>query len=497
MSPARPPAGLRLPPREVAWFLQEVVAARTRVLRPGQIERVRQQRLRRVLAAASRTALYRPHISASGAAAGALDDVPPVTKQTFVERLADTITDAGLSERALLRFVRDEDRAGTLLNDEYLVAVTSGTTGQVGIFVNNLESWSMTRGLTFARIFQHALRKRDTLRSLVRGKTRMTFVVANRGHFMSALLAMRVPALGRLFVTPQVLSIDMPLGAIVDELNRTRPHLLHSYATVLELLAAEQRRGALRIAPDVITSGSEPLTLSCRAALLDAFPGAKLVETYAATECVPMATSCSHGHLHVNEDACILEPADADGHPVTKGGVSSTVLVTNLLNTAQPLVRYVLTDQLEFLDGQCECKSPFGRVRVHGRTDDTIFLRGGDDMWQAHPPIPFEILFLRVPGLLQYQLQHIRQNNLKVLFVTEKGGSASRVASFVDDKMGQYLREHGLYDEVTYTLEQVAEIPRQERGHKMRQIISHVPKPYAAYESAQRVRERRHGRTEA
>ena len=34
-------------------------------------------------------------------------------------------------------------------------------------------------------------------------------------------------------------------------------------------------------------------------------------------------------------------------------------------------------------------------------TDDTFFLITDEGSWQAHPPIPLEVIFLRVPGLLQ------------------------------------------------------------------------------------------------
>ena len=49
-----------------------------------------------------------------------------------------------------------------------------------------------------------------------------------------------------------------------------------------------------------------------------------------------MATACPLGHLHINEDACVLEPVDDDRRPVPYGQTASRVLVTNLLNVVQP-----------------------------------------------------------------------------------------------------------------------------------------------------------------
>lgn len=452
---------------------------------------LRRSRLRRVLDAARRTRLYRGSLSAEDASAGRLEAVAPVSKRAFLARVEDTLAAGDVSRAELERWIRDPALAGQLLHDRYLVAMTSGTTGQVGIFLNDLESWAQIRAITFARIFRGRLGVADLARSLRPERYRMAFVVASGGHYMTSLLARRVPRLGSLVVDANVLSIEMPVPAMVRLLNEHKPHLLHSYPTLLELLAHEQRRGALAIAPEIITAGSEPLTPTCRQALEEAFPMARLVETYAATECVPMATGCPYGALHVNEDACILEPVAEDGQPVAPGQRAERVLVTNLLNTAQPLVRYEVTDQIQLDAEPCGCGSPFGRLRVHGRSDDTFFLRDQSGAWQAHPPIPLELVFLAVPGLLQYQLVHESQNELRVCFVTEPEVAGQQVADVLDAQLRRYLADHGLQESVAFTLEEVAAIERSGESRKVRQILSRVDRPGAEVRSGLEVRERR------
>jgi len=478
--------------REVAGFVKSVVEA-MRVGRAGvdAVAGARQARVRMVLEAASRTRFYGPAISESALREGHLEDVLPTSKEAFLARLEETVTDGDVSREELEQWVRDPARVGQLLNDKYLVAMTSGTTGQVGIFLNDIDSWARTRGLMFARMFQERMRAGDVLRALRPQRMRMAFIVAAGGHYMTYLLARRVPRAGALMLDARVFSIEMPVPAMTRQLNAFAPQVLHTYPTLLELLAHEKRRGHLTIEPEMITCGSEPLSQSCRDALRQSFPNADVIETYASTECVPIASACRYGHLHVNEDACILEPIDDEGRPVAPGQRCERVLVTNLLNTAQPLLRYELTDQLEIDARPCDCGSAFSRVRVFGRTDDTFFLHDMSGAWQAHPPIPLELVFLQVPGLLQYQLVHERQNELRVFFVAEREAHGQQVAGVIDAQLSRYLGDHGLTASVSFSIEQVDRIERPAESRKIRQIKSLVTRPGGATQSAQQVRERR------
>ncbi|MCC7110059.1 MAG: hypothetical protein IT382_12270, partial [Deltaproteobacteria bacterium] len=454
--------------RELVTFGAELVQAYRRTGAPrAALREVQLARLRAVLDAAERTRFY------GGRPLRALGDVAPVRKAEFQARLDDTFTDPALSRAELAAFVYggggnggggnggggnggggNGGAPGTLLRGRYLVATTSGTTGQVGLYVNDLEGWSRQRAIVFARIFQGLLRP-EGFALLAKRRYRMAFVIATGGHWATSILAGRMPALGRAVAESRVVPVDLPLAEVVAQLNAIKPLLVHSYATFLEVLCAEARRGALRIDPEIVSAGSEPLSASCRAAVAAAFPRARLVETYAATECLAMATSCPHGTVHINEDACILEAVDDELRPVPRGVEGSRLLVTNLLNTTQPLVRYELTDSATLLEAGCPCGSALPALRVRGRTDDTFVLVDELGRNQAHPPIPLEIAFLDVPGLLQYHLVHERQNWLRLSFVAEPHATPAEVARGLDARLGRYLDDHGLGRTVSFLVEQV------------------------------------------
>ena len=464
--------------REAARFLAALHRARDMEKRGFQKwKEVRDKRLEHVLNAASKTELYRGKVPEAGDPMERLRAIEPVSKEEYLNDLQATLTDGVLTHSDIMSFVRGASSPGSLMNNEYVVAMTSGTSGQVGVFINGQKCWARTRALTFARIFQGRLNAKDFLRLVKYRRYRMAFVIATGGHYMTYNLAIRIPPMAQPFVDARVHSVDSSISDLVARLNQHKPHYVHSYPTILELLCAEKKNGRLDIQPEMITSGSEPLTEKCRQAVRRSFPDADLRETYAATECVAMATSCKHGRLHINEDGCILEPMDAKGRPVPYGKRADHIVVTNLLNQTQPLVRYVLTDQMQVTDEKCPCGSPFSTISVHGRTDDTFFLFSPDEGWQAHPPIPLEIIFLKVDGLLQYKLVHEKQNVLRVFFVSEERVRSSQVAALLDNELQRYLRRHRLLESVSYTIEEVSRIERHATSQKVRQIRSLVSKP--------------------
>ena len=61
-------------------------------------------------------------------------------------------------------------------------------------------------------------------------------------------------------VNLQAFTIMTPLATTDANLNRFNPHYLHSYPTFLEMLAHAQLQGELKVEPEFISLGSEPVS---------------------------------------------------------------------------------------------------------------------------------------------------------------------------------------------------------------------------------------------
>jgi len=131
---------------------------------------------------------------------------------------------------------------------------------------------------------------------------------------------------------------------IVRRLNEAQPAVLLAYATKLAELAREQREGRLRLNLRAVTSMSEAISPAERAAAGQAF-GVPVTDMFVSTEGLVGHSEPGGTVLTFASDTCIAECTDDEDRPVPDGVASAKVLVTNLHNLTQPIIRYELTDR--------------------------------------------------------------------------------------------------------------------------------------------------------
>jgi len=81
--------------------------------------------------------------------------------------------------------------------------------------------------------------------------------------------------------------------------------------------------------------------------------------------------------MHLFDDMCIVENVDDDGRAVPPGETGSRLLITNLFNRVQPLIRFEVTDLIRVDPEPCSCGRPLMRVgSLEGRAEDILRLGG-------------------------------------------------------------------------------------------------------------------------
>lgn len=402
--------------------------------------------------------------------------IAPITKTELMARFDDTIAHRAMTLEQARAFTEEPSNVGKLYDGRFVIATTSGTTGRVGFFVTDRDAWARLNGGLLARILRHRLVPHEIIRFCWGRRYRMAMTIATGGHYITQLVSTFQPFLARAFMTMSAFSVTSPLEQTVARLNRYRPHYLHSYPTYVEVLAQAQLAGDLAIDPEFVSLGSEPVSQLARETIKTAFPNAEVSETYGATECLTIGNQCKHGNLHLNTDLCVLEPVDADGHAVPVGTPSAKVYLTNLENYGQPLIRYVLEDSVTVLDGACDCGAAFPMIRVEGRSDDTFYLEDDRGGFRAFPPVPFEVLFLNLRGLLQYQLVHEAQNRLTIRYVVDREADPSVLSAELSRRFTTYFADNHV-TRLELDVAPVDALERQAQGHKLRQVYSKVPRP--------------------
>jgi phenylacetate-coenzyme A ligase PaaK-like adenylate-forming protein len=388
--------------------------------------------------------------------------LPVIDKKKLMARFDDWCVDREITLERAQAFADDPNLIGERFLNKYTLLTTSGTTGTRGVFVLDDRNMAVTNAMAF-RALTAWLNVRDFVRILF-GRGRMAMVMATGGHFASAVAAARLEkSQGRRL---EVLSVRMPVPELVLRLNRFRPVLLAPYASMAALLASEQEAGRLHIDPVLLALSAEGLPQDEYSRIARAFK-AKVGNSYAATECLFFSYSCEHNWLHVNSDWVVFEPVDAVYRPVRPGGPSHTVLISNLANRVQPILRYDLGDSILQQPGACPCGNPLPAIRVQGRSAEVLtFVADKSDRVNI-APLAFSTLADRTPGLQMFQIVQTAPMSLRVRLQTHHADS-DRVWDTVQTGIERLLAEHGLNHVV---LERADEPPERSKGGKFRQVI--------------------------
>jgi phenylacetate-CoA ligase len=320
-----------------------------------------------------------------------LGSLPVMTKGDVMTHFDGIVTDPRLTLERVEAHLDGLSRDAYLL-DGYHAVASGGSSGRRGVFVWSWESWPPC----YLGFLRHPLRRRMSDPELAAKPLVLASVVAQHATHMSS-------ALSQTFASPAAivrhLPVTLPFDEIVEGLNDAQPELVLGFASALHRLAFEARAGHLRIAPRGFISVAEPLLPEIRAAL-EANWTAPVYNWWGTSEGGPLAASCGEGPgMHLSEDLVIVEPVDRDGRPVAAGERAAKVLLTNLANHAQPLIRYELTDEVTLLDEPCACGSSHALIAdIEGRLDDGFAYPG---VGLVHPHV-FRSPLGRAPGVVEY-----------------------------------------------------------------------------------------------
>jgi len=287
----------------------------------------------------------------------------------------DWVTDPEISLAGVTAFVADRGHIGERYLGRYVVWKSSGTTGEPGIFVQDDDALATFDALMAVHLDPIRFAAQYSWDLVARGG-RAALVAATGDHFASIASWQRV-CQSSPWIAARGFSVMDPLPRLVAALNDYQPVFLASYPTMLSLLAEEQEAGRLRIELIRLWSGGECLAPDGGSAIERAF-GCPLTNEYGASECMSIGFGCGEGWLHVNADWVLLEPVDRDYRPMPPGEASHTVLLSNLANHVQPIIRYDLGDSIIAKSEPCTCGNPLPAIRVEGRRDDVLSMRASD-----------------------------------------------------------------------------------------------------------------------
>jgi phenylacetate-CoA ligase len=362
-----------------------------------------------------------------------LEALPILDKATLMERFDDIVCDRRLRRDALLGHLDGLDHDALLLR-EYRVMTTSGSSGRKGLYVYDRAGWTA--------ICAQLLRYNDWA-GLGPRIPRLKIAAIGGGsptHMTRRVADTMAVGLHRLLR----LAVTAPVPELVERLNAFRPDALNTYPSMAMLLADEQRAGRLRLSLKVLSTSSELRTPEMTAVIEEAF-GVRAHDLYGTTEGLWGASCEQGGGLHLFEDLVLAENVDEEGRPVPDGERGARLLVTNLSNLAQPLIRFEVSDVVTIAPEPCPCGRTLRRMRaVEGRADAVLRLPGDTGARVPVHPLQFGVITAD-SGVREFQVLQ-RGDGVHVRVVVREGQPAGAVAERLRERVGERLAALGVRD---------------------------------------------------
>jgi phenylacetate-CoA ligase len=361
----------------------------------GRIEAAQRDGLRRLLAhAAEHSPFHRRRLAAVDIDAidpADLSSVPVMTKSEMMAELDDVFTDRRLNRGLIEEALTATEAEPIPIRGEYIALASGGSSGQRGVFVFDRPA---VAGF-FSALSRSLMARLQALGGPPPDGLPIVLVAAASAvHATGVAPALTAGAHMPFRFIP--VAATLPLPEIVARLNALQPPALFGYPSVLARLAAEQQAGRLHVAPMAVSSTSETLLTEARAAISEAF-AVPVVDTFGSTEGLVGTSAPGDSVLVFNTDMCIVELVDDDYRPVPAGVASTKVIVTNLYNLTQPLIRYELADS--FVRQPDAAEHGHLRAQVQGRMEDVLHY----DEIDIHP-LAVRSVMVKAPEVVDHQV---------------------------------------------------------------------------------------------
>jgi phenylacetate-coenzyme A ligase PaaK-like adenylate-forming protein len=398
--------------------------------------------------------------------------LPPCRKEELIAHFDETVTDRRIHRNELEQFLAHPGNLGRWYLGRYAVSHTSGSQGPPMLIVQDHRCLEVMFALLSSRA--NATGRPGIVEGLRRWRSpaRVAIITMRRGFYPSGAAYEFMPE----FVGPyaQVLRLSSMQSDLIERLNEFQPNILVGYASVLEALTLQSHRLRLSCLRQIANS-CEQLTVRARTRIREAFD-VPLLDHYGIGECLLLSEGCpTDVGAHVNADWAILEVVDEQFRPVPRGQVGAKVLITNLANTVQPIIRYEVEDCLVMADRPCACGSRLPRIeRIEGRAAEVFWTRE-QDRYRLISGVLFHNVADSLHEIQEWQAVQHERNRIEVRLQLLPGARLS--PETVCHAFQQGLQESELPQNVAVDVHIVTALTSDSTTGKFRRMINCVGPP--------------------
>lgn len=378
--------------------------------------------------------------------------LPTINKAIMMANF-DALNTVGLKLEAVKAYAVAKELAHDYLGyyqDQFVIGLSSGTSGNKGIFVTSKNLTERLPGVFLAR---GGVRLRDL-------PLRILFVLRVFSQGFADINGPLIQLHYRSSMTPP--------QELIETCNRMRANILMAPPSLLRQLLPFLN--ALKRPLRRIITYAEVLNPLEKARFAEAFR-APVVEIYQASE-GQIASPCRHGNLHINEDLVYVELLDENDQPIRPGQRAKRMLVTNVVNTVQPLLRYEMNDLIELGD-PCPCGSHFRVIRqVIGRNDDVLYLRTrSGEICPVYPDLVSRWIITTDDQIQEFVVEQLSDCQLliRLELTNPAGADDSALVKRLRERLENELAKYDISCQLAF---EVAPIPLPEDNSKRKRFVN-------------------------
>ncbi len=348
------------------------------------------------------------------------ENLPPINKELVMDNFTDILTSKNFKANELEEFLKNNKKPGLKFRDKYKILHTSGTSGNIGIYIFSNQEWDFIKANTL-RIYPEGF-------PLKRQKTAYIGAVDGNYAGVNIFMASQSGVEKIFFKEPLLIDIKRPIQDQLNALESEDPDLLSGYSQGVEELASFKLSGQLNIKPDLLISGGEPLTKSQIQTIKEAWPESNIVDYYAASESPLLGIDkLNNQGMLLFEDLNLFE-IDDEGY-----------YLTPLYKYFQPLIRYKMNDLLVEKSSDKNIKNGYKRIKkLAGRDEETpVFLSKEGEKISIHPIIFVEFY---TPGLEKFKLIQTDKDSFDFYIKLNPGYDYQKIIDNIKDELNNLLK---------------------------------------------------------
>lgn len=351
------------------------------------------------------------------------DKFPLMNKQLFMEHF-DAINTLGIQKKEALKVAQESERSRDFSPtiDNISIGLSSGTSGNKGIFLTSPSEKAIWVGAVLDRVIGFSFRKRKVA----------FFLRANNNLYESV----KSKSLSFTFFDIKN-AVETHIAQLID----LDPDILVAQPSVLNQIAKLYQQRNIPPGFSKVISVAEVLEDDQKEFFKSVF-NCEIDQVYQCTEGF-LAYTCRKGHLHFNEDWLKIEKHYLDEsrfHPI----------ITDYLRSSQPIVRYELNDIIH--EGKpCTCGSKSTVIdKIEGRSDDVFLFTAEGKNVLIYPDFIRRAVISASDGVINYFVRKTSKRHIEVSLEIAADHDPEEVFSLVKQNLLETLKAFGI-DGITIT----------------------------------------------